>query len=130
MKIAFPLLNEKELAKDFTQAKHIGIYDEEEDHTEMISITEIEKQSTVALFFETMISLGLNAIVSPHFSNMSLRVFKENQIETLKTSGFILTQNIFLYKEKELNPFNVYESLINDGCIRDCGSCGTTCSSN
>ena len=130
MRIAFPLLNEKELAKDFSHANHIGIYNEELDHLEMISVQEIEQMSKVTNFFDLMISLGLISVVSPNYSYMSLRIFKENRINTLKAVGFNLNQNVKLHREKALNPYDVYESLINDDCVSDCGSCGTSCSSN
>jgi predicted Fe-Mo cluster-binding NifX family protein len=130
MKIAFPLLNEKELSNDFSHALHIGIYNEELDHLEIISITELEKMSKVTNFIDLMISLGLSSVVSPHYSYMSLRIFKENRINTLKAVGFCLDQNIKLHRDRELIPFDVYKSLINDDCVSDCGSCGTSCSSN
>ena len=130
MKIAFPLLNEKELANDFAHAYHIGIYDEDDDQTELISISEIEKISSVSKFFELLTTLGLNSVVSPHYSYMSLRIFKENQIRPLKAVGTNLNHNIKLHNEKALNPFDVYESLINDACASDCGSCETICSNN
>lgn len=130
MKIAFPLKNEKELAKDFAHAYHIGIYDDEDDQTEVITISEIENVSTVTVFFDLLIALGLKSIISPYYSYMSLRVFKENQIDTMKAIGVNLNYNIELHKENRLTHFNVYESLISDDCLSDCGSCGTSCSSN
>ena len=130
MRIAFPLLNEKELANDFSHALHIGIYNEELDHLEMVSVPDIEQMSRVTNFIDLMISLGLESVISPHYSYMSLRIFKENRINTLKAEGLSLNQNIKLHKVKALNPFDVYESLINDDCISDCNGCGSSCSSN
>jgi predicted Fe-Mo cluster-binding NifX family protein len=130
MKIAFPLLNEKELAKDFVHAQNIGIYDDEDDQTEVIAISEIEKVSTITAFFDLMISTGLKSVVSQHYSYMSLRVFKENKVETLKAFSKNLNENIKLYNENALKQFDVYESLIKDDCLSDCSGCGSTCSSN
>jgi len=128
MKIAFPLLNEKELAIDFVHSHYIGIYDDVEGKTELISVSETGKKVGNTLFFEVMTSKGLKSVISPFFSYMTLRVFKENNIETFKAISSNLEENIKYIKTQSLEPFNIYESIQVNNCKRECSSCGTTCS--
>lgn len=130
MKIAFPLLNEKELAMDFIHSRYIGIYDDKEHKTDLIPLSGIEQKLGITVFFDTLTSQGLTSVVSPYYSYMSLRVFKEYEVETLKAMSNNLDENIKHLKEKALKPFNVYESLLIGDCAKDCNSCGTSCSSN
>lgn len=130
MKIAFPLQNEKELAIDFVHSRYIGIYDDEEGHTEFIPVSEPGKKAGTTLFFDVMTSKGLTSVVSPFFSYMTLRVFRENDIETLKAVSSSLDENIRFFKDQSLKPFDVYESLLIGECARDCSGCGTSCSEN
>jgi predicted Fe-Mo cluster-binding NifX family protein len=130
MKIAFPLVNERELAVDFMHSRYIGIYDDVNGKTEFIPVDGIEKHIGVALFFDALTSQGLKSVISPFYSYMSLRVFKENEIETLKAIGNNLEENIGHFKESSLKPFDVYESLINKDCVSDCSGCGSKCSEN
>ncbi len=130
MKIAFPLLNEKELAIDFVHSDYIGIYDDVEGRIELISISGIEKKVGITLFFDTMTGQGLKSVVSPYYSYMTLRVFKENKIETLKAISSNLDENIRFFKDRSLKPFSTYESLLIGECAKDCSGCGTSCSEN
>jgi Uncharacterized conserved protein len=130
MKIAFPLLNEKELAVDFAHSHYIGIYDETEGATDLIPVSDIRKTVGSTLFLDSVSCQGLNFVASPFFSYMTLRVFKENEIETLKAKGTSLDDNIRYFKNRTLKPFNVYESLLIGDCARDCTGCGSSCSEN
>ena len=52
MKIAFPLLNEKELAIDFVHSRYIGIYDDMDSKTNLIPLSGLEKNLGITLFFD------------------------------------------------------------------------------
>ncbi len=129
MKIAFPLLNEKELAEDFVHSTYIGVYDDVKNTTELIVMTGYEKGVSSSLFFSALIDRGLKAVVCPFYSYMSLRVFKENNIETLKAISTDFEENVKELKDHMLMPYDVYEALLTGPCARDCTSCGTTCES-
>jgi predicted Fe-Mo cluster-binding NifX family protein len=128
MKIAFPLLNENKLAIDFAHASYIGIYDDKENTTELIPLLEMTLKSGFSVFFDALISQGLTSVISPYYSYMSLRIFKENEIETLKAMDRSLEENIRHFNEKTLKPFSIYESLQPGDCVSNCSSCGTSCS--
>jgi predicted Fe-Mo cluster-binding NifX family protein len=128
MKIAFPLLNERELAQDFAHSHYIGIYDDTNQKTELIPVKGIKQDVGITLFFDSLSSQGLKFVASPFFSYMTLRVFKENQIETLKAVGNRFDENIKHYKNNALEPFDVYESLHMRDCVKDCSGCDSSCS--
>jgi predicted Fe-Mo cluster-binding NifX family protein len=128
MKIAFPLVSDNILAADFTHAHFVGVFDTEMDKIEILSIDEIDKKTGNSSFSQTLISVGINVVVSAYYSFMSLRVFKENSIEPYKASSADLHENIAMYKAKELYPYDVVESLLIGDCARDCIRCSTTCS--
>lgn len=130
MKIAFPLLNETELAIDFAHSHFIGLYDDVENKTELIPVFEIRKNADLIMFFDSMTVNGLKSVASPYYSYMTLRIFKENEINTLKAEGRSLEENIHHYNSQSLKPFNVYESLLVGECAKSCSSCGTSCSEN
>ena len=130
MKVAFPLFSEKELAIDFAHAQTICIYDDTNHALELIPISRIEKESGIINFFDVMVSNGLQSVVSPYYSYMALRVFRENNIETFKAKGKDLAKNINFFKTKGLTPFDIYESLFVGECAKSCSSCGTSCSEN
>ena len=130
MKIAFPLLNKDELAIDFAHSKLIGVYDDTQRDIKLIPLSGNEQAVGQINLFDLMVSSGLTSVASPYYSNMALRVFKENNIETYKAKGTDLAQNIQFFKTEELKPFDVYESLLVGECAKSCSSCGTSCSEN
>ena len=127
MKIAFPLLNEEELANDFSHASYVGIYDDVKNHVDMIALSEIEKNLTINTFFDALSALGLIKVISPFYSFMSLRVFKENEIEVLRAEGTNLRENLKLLLVENLKPYHVNDSFLFGECFSD-GI--TSCSSN
>ncbi|MDP4207527.1 MAG: hypothetical protein Q8928_01805 [Bacteroidota bacterium] len=128
MKIAFPLRSKSELASDFAHSPIIGIYDDSTGKTETFKLAEIERSIGLHCFLDVMTSQGLKMVVSPFYSYMSLRVFKENNIETLKAIGKSMEDNIEMVKNKKLQPFDAMESLMVGECAGSCGSCGSKCS--
>ena len=126
MKIAFPLLNEKELAEDFAHANYLGIFDDRAGKTEMILLASASDNSNQV--FSTMLSSGIRAVASMFYSYMSLRVLKENSIEPLKAVSMDLEENLTEWKSNLLVPFNVYEALLTGACASECSSCGGGCS--
>ena len=127
MKIAFPLLSQSELAIDFIHSQYLGIFDIENDKIDVLSFEGVEKNLVAVAFFEAMTLAGLCSVVSPYYSFMALRVFKENNIETFKAKGTDLLENIAFYKSKRLKSFDIYESLLVGPCAKDCSSCGPVC---
>jgi hypothetical protein len=130
MKIAMPLLNEKELAVDFTHSNFIGIYDVMENELKMFSNDSLESKLKAMDFIKNMVTEGLMYTISPFYSYMTLKIFKEIKIEALKSRGINLNENIASFKERALCPFNFEESLLYGECARDCLGCGTGCSTN
>jgi hypothetical protein len=128
MKIAFPLLNENELAVDFAHSLYIGIYDSVDSSTVLIPIADIRSNPGVTLFFDEMVTEGLQYVASQYFSYMTLRVFRENDITALKANSTNLQKNIQQFNNQMLKPFDVYESLMINECAKNCSSCGSSCS--
>jgi predicted Fe-Mo cluster-binding NifX family protein len=126
MKIAMPLLNEKELAVDFTHSNFIGIYDVKENEIKFISNNTLESKLKAMDILKDMVAEGLMYAISPFYSYMSLRIFKENNIKTLKSRGIKIDDNILSFKESSLFPFHFEESLLTGECARDCLGCGPT----
>jgi predicted Fe-Mo cluster-binding NifX family protein len=126
MKIAMPLLNETELAVDFTHSNYIGIYDVKENELKIISNESLESKLKAMDILKAMVSEGLMYVISPFYSYMSLRIFKENNIKALKSKGIKLEANINSFKDSLLNPFDYEESLLIGECARDCLGCGPT----
>lgn len=130
MKIAFPLIDKKELAVDFVHSNYVGIFDSENNKTDLLPIAGFEKNIGIVAFFDAMTSAGLNSVVSPYYSFMALRVFKENNIETYKAKGTNLQDNINFFKADSLKSFDLYESMVISPCAKDCSSCGPVCSNH
>lgn len=121
MKIGFPLLNSKELAPDFAHCNHIAIYNSLNDKINIISLnhSDLAEQNS----FQVLVKNGLRAVVSPFYSFMSLRVFKENKITTYKAKGKLIDKNIEFYKTDKLKAFDIYDALLTGECAKDCLSC-------
>lgn len=131
MKYLFPLINDKELANDFVHSQFIGIYDDDTNKTELIPTSGTDGKPIDNVFFDSIVNKGLKSVISPYYSFMTLRVFKENNIETIKAKSTILDENIQHLKNNTLKPFDIYEALLNGGdCATECSSCGTSCSEN
>lgn len=122
MKIGFPLVNENELAHDFAHSNFLGLYDErtgEKDFFPIVGFTDPKEN----YFFDFMVKQGLTKVASPFYSFMSLRVFKENNIETYKAKGDTIDDNIQLFVNGKMKPFDIYEALLTGDCAKDCASC-------
>ncbi len=127
MKIAFPLIDQKELAIDFAHSNYIGIFDDEKNKTDLLPIAGVEKNIGIEAFFDAMTSAGLNSVISPYYSFLALRVFKENNIETYKAMGTDLQDNIDHFKANSLKSFELYKSVTVSSCTKECSSCGPVC---
>lgn len=128
MKIAFPLINEEKLAADFAHSRFIGIYDDEINTVELLSVEKKGESDNSSTFFDLMKEANLMAVASPQFSFMSIRVFRENNIETYKAVSLSLDENIEMVKAKNLDLYAVAESKVGSGCARECSDCGPVCS--
>lgn len=122
MKIGIPLKNSNELAQDFAHSKLIYIIDLANDRQQTIELenTHLEAQ----LLFNSLVNNKISHVVSPFYSFMSLRVFKENNIVTCKAHSTSLEENISRCKAGQIRAFDIYESLLTGECAKDCLSCG------
>jgi predicted Fe-Mo cluster-binding NifX family protein len=122
MKIAFPLLTEKDLAQDFAHSKLIGIFDISTSYMKLLPVG--ENLTDEKNIFDSLVQNELNMVISPFYSFMSLRVFKENGIKTFKALRGTIDDNINSYMSGKMKPFDIYESLLTGDCAKDCASCG------
>jgi len=127
MKIAFPLIDETELALDFSKSRNIGIYDDETDVLDVIAMRDENKETDIATLFQYLLNQNLKYIISPVCSFMSLRIFSENNLEALQAVGTNISENINLLKRQELKPFNKMDSFTRKSCDSACSSCKTEC---
>jgi len=128
MKIAFPLASESELATDFARSNFVGVYDVNDGNLSLISLASQTATSIPALIFEIMKQLETKWVVSPFFSFMALRVFKENNFNTLKASGTNLVENINFFKSGMLEPFSSVDAFLAiQHCKDGCSSCSSQC---
>lgn len=116
-----------ELANDFVQATYLGIYDLENNRMEFLSTQGIEHQFGMLSFFQAMVDAGLSSVISPFYSFMAIRVFKEYHIQTYKASGYDLQKNIRLFKACLLKPFDHIDSFQNHQCASQCTGCNSVC---
>lgn len=123
MKVGFPLLNENELANDFAHSKYIGIYDISTHDKKIYPVDNTHNNEK--LIYESLFGNGLQMVVSPFYSFMSLRVFKENSIQTYKAKARWVDENINLFQAGVMKPFDIYESLLTGECAKDCLGCST-----
>ena len=128
MKIAFPLISEIELADDFTNSSFVGVYDVDDDKLNLISLSSQTPSSSSGFIFETLKHLEAKSVVSPFYSFMALRVFKENNFNTLKAINTNLEDNIIHFKSGGLQPFNAVDAFFaNQNCKNGCLSCESQC---
>jgi predicted Fe-Mo cluster-binding NifX family protein len=121
MKVGFPLTNDTELAHDFAHSKFIGIIDLQTGSKKVVPVgCDLLSEKEI---FETLVKSSLNEVISPFYTFMSLRIFKENNITTYKAKGKSMDDNIHLYKLGKMKPFDIYESLLTGPCAKDCLSC-------
>lgn len=130
MKVAFPLINERELALDFSKSTIIGIFDEENERLEFIQLESEFQNKGGSVLMDLQQVKDLTTIVSPSLSFMALRVFKEHQFETFKADGTSLLENIILFKERTLKPFMSAGSFLEAMCGGGCSSCASSESCN
>jgi len=123
MKIAFPLLNKKVLAVDFSHSNYLGIFDTSKNETDIINIKSMDKKLKMMDSIRSMNSEDLTHVISPYYSYITLRIFKDIQIKPLKAKGINLDENIRLFKDCKLIPFEVNESLLCGECAGDCLGC-------
>jgi len=128
MKIAFPLLNDSELAVTFSKSKYIGIYDDSVCSMSFIPVNEDNQNVDFKSLFQMMLNYDLHCIVSPFFTFMSLRVFREHNIETLKAEGTNIEENILFLRKNILKPFVSFDAFKSSGCNSSCSSCETVSS--
>ena len=127
MKVAFPLLNEDEIAADFSKSNYVGIYDDEKQSLDLIAMYDDSKESDITKLFQTLLNHKLKYIVSPVCSFMSLRIFKEHELEALQAIGTNIRENIILLKQEMLEPFSSVDVYTSKQCGAVCSSCQTSC---
>jgi predicted Fe-Mo cluster-binding NifX family protein len=121
MKLGFPLIDDSCLAQDFAHSKFIGIFDANTGKKTILAQgdTLIAEKSV----FESLVYNQLTMVISPFYSFLSLRVFKENKIVTYKAVDKTMEDNIERFQSGKMKPFNVYESLLTGKCAKDCVKC-------
>ncbi len=127
MKIAFPLNSPNELASDFAHSRFIGFYEDSEDKIEVVPMQELLKYSGSGIFPDVLISKDLYAIVSGQISIIALRILGEYGILAFRASGNNFMENIQSFVSRDLKPFNLNESVIQDHCGGSCSACGSSC---
>ena len=127
MKVAFPLLNEKEIATDFSKSNYVGIYDDEKQSLDLIAMYDETKESDITKLFQTLLNHKLKYVISPMCSFMSLRIFKEHDLEALQAIGTNIKENIILLKQEMLEPFTAIDVYASKQCGSVCSSCEISC---
>jgi predicted Fe-Mo cluster-binding NifX family protein len=127
MKVAFPLMNSRELADDFSNSRFIGFYNESDQQVEIIPLENLKKVLGSDSFPEILISKELKAIVSQRFNIITLRILKEYGILALQARGNSLNNNIMDYNSGLLQSFNLYFSIFEEQCGSGCSSCNSSC---
>jgi len=121
MKVGFPLINESELANDFAHSAYIGIFDTSTGKKNILPTgMDLNNEKIV---FQSLFQNELNMVISPFYTFMSLRVFKENNVVTYKAKGSTVDANLQFYNSGKMKPFDIYESLLTGECAKDCLSC-------
>jgi len=123
MKIAFPLLNEKELALDFSKSKYVGIYDDTISRLDIVSICDDNIERDLSILFKTLLQHDLKFVISPFCSFMSLRILKENNLEACQAVGSSIQENIHLLKNNKLEPFMSTDVNGSTNCAIEYSSC-------
>lgn len=129
MKILFPLLDESFLAPDFSKSNMLGIYDESNKSVQIIHLAIQTSHNQTATVFHTILQQNVDYVVSPVFSAMSLRVFKENNITPYKAVGKSIVFNINMLVNNQLQPYNMHDTGNHTSCSSSCSSCGVGCKS-
>lgn len=127
MKTVFALNDQNYLALDFTKSKMLGIYDEIMKDIKFIEFHYEDAINDKQSVFNQILQQGITKVVSPHYSFMSLRVFKENNIEPLKAVGKSLAFNLNMLIHKQLQVFCVDESGNETSCAKSCAGCSVGC---
>lgn len=69
-------------------------------------------------------SKGIFTVISPNMSYMSLSLFLDSQLQVYKANGLNLQENIQLYLNDQLEPYNKFSTFGAGGCTPTaCGSC-------
>jgi predicted Fe-Mo cluster-binding NifX family protein len=124
MKIMIPLINENLLAPDFGHSTFIGLYNYTDESLDLIQSEKIKKNPGYTAFFDSLSSRGVKAVLGLKFNNLSMRIFRDSDIEMYIAQSEDLLENIKFFENGLLN---VYVQTV-DKCGESCSSCSTSCS--
>ena len=132
MKIGIPLSDNiiavKELiAPSFHHTSLLGIYDLEKEQLETINL---EKEGMPIDFTALLKERKIEAVISPGYTMMVLKLFKVLKIATFKASEADLEGNLESFKNGELSRYTFVDAMeaSRENCDpAACGSCDTLC---
>ena len=130
MKVIIPVVEDKEAARltvgEFRNASKAYIYDCETKSTDLVPFDDLIKN--VGNLTLELKSKGIFTVISPKMSFMSLSLFLDSQLKVFRAQGLNLEDNLQLYLNNQLEPFNKFSTFGAPGCSPSaCGSCSTDC---
>lgn len=117
MKVAFPLKNQRELAIDFGRCDSIGVFDNASNKLELLPYNASNE------LFDQISTKGVDCVVGPYFSCVSLQSFKANNIKVYKACSQCVEDNIKGLYSKVLKLFDIYDTVLVGECPKDCQGC-------
>jgi predicted Fe-Mo cluster-binding NifX family protein len=132
MKIGIPLSNniaalKEMLAKSFHHTSLLGVYDIEKNLLETI---DLEQTNNSINFAELLKESKIEAVISPEYTVIVLKLFKILNIKTFRASDFKLAENLKSFKNGELSRYTFIDAIESSKANCDpssCGSCYSTC---
>ncbi|MDW7694862.1 hypothetical protein R9C00_08915 [Flammeovirgaceae bacterium SG7u.111] len=130
MKVIIPVVENKNTSHltvdEFRNASKACIYDCATKTRDLVSIDQLIKNAgnlTVELKAK-----GIHTVISPNMSFFSLSLFLDSELKVFKAKGLNLEDNIQLYVENQLEPYNRYAGFGVPGCSPSaCSSCASDC---
>ena len=126
MKVIIPITDckcsESPRVDEFKNASLACIYDCNTKTSEMVPIKDlIRNAGNLTLELK---SKGIFTVISPRMSYMSLSLFLDSQLQVFKSQGANLEDNIQMYLDNQLEPFNIFAGVGSSGCSPSaCSSC-------
>ncbi len=132
MKIGLPisdrlLVVSERLAPSFHHTTILGIYDTVSNTLETL---DFEQENHPGGFTGIMKERGIEAVVSPVYSPVVLKLFKMMDINPYKASGSTINKNVEALQKGILPIYSFAEALEASAISCDsalCGSCSSTC---
>lgn len=128
MKIGIPLSYDKRLlAFDFSTGHHFGVYNTESKNLVDYSENELYGMFPGKSFLEILKILGIETVLSPNYSVMSLKVFGNEGVKTYKAHDNDIINNLDKLQQNKLALATMQNIERTTNCSSD--AC-LTCNSN